>query len=454
MGLANKAGKNQSDKKEKSNFLDRASKFREKINDANIPIAQSSTDDIKRSSNFLKRANWLRQSNSETQSDDFINIPNNLSSRKNTDEYSDAPIDYSPSPTPGIPASQNIKAVFESNSLDDIIDKIGGVLESFADKLNINVKSEGPVDSVITPKVELSGLDKPIQAELKTDLQIPISLSHDTAEIIPVNSPFSEHRDSLSGAQQRVQSGEYKSAIDQLQETADVIPNRTIRTKILQNIQDIETHVSSNNLPMSTGSEIAPDSMQGAEGALSQNTIDSLTEQISKSILDIQQSVMNKSVASSPQETEATPVEDDMQGADKPAPSMPSMPPLMPSSSSSPEPGPESPMSSTVQQISGVLELKQPEEEDSPFLTLTFDFDRIPHHFSLSKDHEILEYAYYKYKPMLVKAQKYVKRKQITKAMNYYRVIREQQIPREFKRMIDKNINDLTDYLEKYLSTR
>ena len=285
-------------------------------------------------------------------------------------------------------------------------------------------------------------------------MQIPVSLSHEVAEIIPVNSPFSEHRDTLSGAQQRVQSGEFKSAIDQLQETADVIPNRTIRTKILQNIQDIETHVSTNNLPMSTGAEPLPNAVQNGDAALSQNTIDSLTEQISKSILDLQQSVMNKSGLPSPQDDQMTVAGSDLREADKPTPSMPSMPPLMPSAPSSPEPGAESQMSSTVQQISGVLELKQPEEEDSPFLTLTFDFDRIPHHFSLSKDHEILEYAYYKYKPMLVKAQKYVKRKQITKAMNYYRVIREQQIPREFKKMIDKNINDLTDYLEKYLSTR
>ena len=126
-------------------------------------------------------------------------------------------------------------------------------------------------------------------------MQIPVSLSHEVAEIIPVNSPFSEHRDTLSGAQQRVQSGEFKSAIDQLQETADVIPNRTIRTKILQNIQDIETHVSTNNLPMSTGAEPLPNAVQNGDAALSQNTIDSLTEQISKSILDLQQSVMNKS---------------------------------------------------------------------------------------------------------------------------------------------------------------
>ena len=95
MGLANKAGKNQSEKKGKSNFLDRASKFREQIKDANIPIAQSSTDEIKRSSNFLKRANWLRQSNSETLSDDFINISSNLSSSGNMGDPSNTTVDHS-----------------------------------------------------------------------------------------------------------------------------------------------------------------------------------------------------------------------------------------------------------------------------------------------------------------------------------------------------------------------
>ncbi|MCS6985620.1 MAG: hypothetical protein NZM25_10910 [Leptospiraceae bacterium] len=107
-----------------------------------------------------------------------------------------------------------------------------------------------------------------------------------------------------------------------------------------------------------------------------------------------------------------------------------------------------------VQEIRGVLELKPPEEEDTPFLTLTYDFQKIPHEFTLSKDHQIFEYAYYKYKPMLLKAHKYLKRKQITKALNYYRVIREQQIPPEFRKMIDRNIQDITEYLQKYLMAR
>ncbi|MCX7633980.1 MAG: hypothetical protein N2Z22_11680 [Turneriella sp.] len=107
-----------------------------------------------------------------------------------------------------------------------------------------------------------------------------------------------------------------------------------------------------------------------------------------------------------------------------------------------------------VQEIRGVLELKTPDQEDTPFLTLTYDFTKIPHAYHLAKDNAIFEYAYYKYKPMLVKAHQFIKRKQITRALNYYRVIREQQIPPEFRRMIDRNIKDITEYLQKYLVTR
>lgn len=110
--------------------------------------------------------------------------------------------------------------------------------------------------------------------------------------------------------------------------------------------------------------------------------------------------------------------------------------------------------SGPVQEIRGVLELKPPDEEDTPFLTLTYDFTRIPHQFYLARDHNVFEYAYYKYKPMLAKAQHFIRRKQITRALNYYRVIREQQIPKEFRRMIDQNISDITEYLQKYLMAR
>lgn len=107
-----------------------------------------------------------------------------------------------------------------------------------------------------------------------------------------------------------------------------------------------------------------------------------------------------------------------------------------------------------VQEIRGVLELKTPDQEDTPFLTLTYDFTKIPHAYRLAKDNGIFEYAYYKYKPMLVRAHQFIKRKQITRALNYYRVIREQQIPTEFRHMVDRNIKDITEYLQKYLVTR
>ncbi|PTM48722.1 hypothetical protein CLV95_10659 [Leptospira borgpetersenii serovar Javanica] len=79
--------------------------------------------------------------------------------------------------------------------------------------------------------------------------------------------------------------------------------------------------------------------------------------------------------------------------------------------------------------IHGILELKPPEVDDAPFLTLTYDFDKIPHAFKLSKNYSIMEYSYYKYKPMLIKAQEFARRKMLKNALNYYRVIKSQNIP-------------------------
>lgn len=107
-----------------------------------------------------------------------------------------------------------------------------------------------------------------------------------------------------------------------------------------------------------------------------------------------------------------------------------------------------------VQEIRGVLELKPPEEEDTPYLSLTYDFARIPDSFKLSADYHTMEYAYYKYKPMLIKAQEFTRRKMLKNALNYYRVIKSQNIPPEFKRMINRNIQDITEYLEKFLMGR
>ena len=106
------------------------------------------------------------------------------------------------------------------------------------------------------------------------------------------------------------------------------------------------------------------------------------------------------------------------------------------------------------QEIHGVLELKPPEEDDAPFLTLTYDFSKIPDSFQLSQDYNTMEYAYYRYKPMLIKAQEFTRRKMLKNALNYYRVIKSQNIPPELKRMINRNIKDITEYLEKYLMSR
>ena len=104
------------------------------------------------------------------------------------------------------------------------------------------------------------------------------------------------------------------------------------------------------------------------------------------------------------------------------------------------------------QEVHGVFNIKPPDLEDSPSLMLTYDFTKIPYHFRLSKDNLFFEYTYYKYKPMLSKAHKFIKKKQIGKALSYYKVINDQEIPDELRNMISKNIQDINDFMKKYLS--
>lgn len=104
--------------------------------------------------------------------------------------------------------------------------------------------------------------------------------------------------------------------------------------------------------------------------------------------------------------------------------------------------------------IHGILELKPPEVDDAPFLTLTYDFTKIPHSFKLSKNYSLMEYSYYKYKPMLVKAQEFARRKMLKNALNYYRVVKSQNIPPELKHMVTRNITDITEFLEKFLMSK
>ena len=102
--------------------------------------------------------------------------------------------------------------------------------------------------------------------------------------------------------------------------------------------------------------------------------------------------------------------------------------------------------------IHGVFDIRPPELEDSASLTLTYDFTQIPYNFPLSKDNQIFEYSYYKYKPMLVKAHKFIKSKQIAKALNFYKTINDQEIPYELKSMITKNMEDINEFMTKYFS--
>jgi hypothetical protein len=92
-------------------------------------------------------------------------------------------------------------------------------------------------------------------------------------------------------------------------------------------------------------------------------------------------------------------------------------------------------------------------KKELPILKVTYDFSRLPDEFSLSRDKNILEYAFYKYKPLLEKANEYINKRLIKDAINYYKVVMSQNLPPEFKSMIRKNINDLIEYLEKYFAT-
>jgi hypothetical protein len=91
--------------------------------------------------------------------------------------------------------------------------------------------------------------------------------------------------------------------------------------------------------------------------------------------------------------------------------------------------------------------------KELPILKVSYDFSKLPDEFSLSKDQNILQFSFYKFKPMLEKANELIKIRNVRDAINYYNVVKGQNIPPEFKVMLDKNIGELTEYIEKYLST-
>ena len=98
------------------------------------------------------------------------------------------------------------------------------------------------------------------------------------------------------------------------------------------------------------------------------------------------------------------------------------------------------------------LKADKRKRRELPILKVTYDFTRLPDEFSLAREKNILEYSFYKYKNMLEKADEFIKKRKVRDAINYYKVVMSQNIPPEFKSMIRKNINDLTEYLEKYMT--
>ncbi|MCU0821525.1 MAG: hypothetical protein MUC95_03510 [Spirochaetes bacterium] len=98
------------------------------------------------------------------------------------------------------------------------------------------------------------------------------------------------------------------------------------------------------------------------------------------------------------------------------------------------------------------LKYDKRKKKELPILKVSYDFTKLPDDFSLSRDKNILEYSFYKYKGLLEKANELIKTRNVKDAINYYKVVLSQNIPFEFKAMLRKNINELTEYIEKYLS--
>ncbi|HEY1405037.1 MAG TPA: hypothetical protein VF857_00370, partial [Spirochaetota bacterium] len=68
-------------------------------------------------------------------------------------------------------------------------------------------------------------------------------------------------------------------------------------------------------------------------------------------------------------------------------------------------------------------------KKELPILHVSYNFSRLPDEFTLSIDKNHLEYSFYKFKPLLEKAADLVKRRKVKDAINYYRVVMDQDIP-------------------------
>jgi len=99
-----------------------------------------------------------------------------------------------------------------------------------------------------------------------------------------------------------------------------------------------------------------------------------------------------------------------------------------------------------------ILNTDTRKKRELPILKVSYDFSRLPEDDGLSREKNILEYSFYKYKNMLEKADFLIKKRRVRDAINYYKVVMSQNVPPEFKVMIKRNIDDLTEYLKKYLT--
>jgi hypothetical protein len=94
-----------------------------------------------------------------------------------------------------------------------------------------------------------------------------------------------------------------------------------------------------------------------------------------------------------------------------------------------------------------------PKRKELPILRVSYSFDKLPERNTLSREQNVLEFSFYKYKPLIEKANDYIKRRRVKDALNYYKVILDQNIPEEFKSMIRQNVDDLNEYLQKYMNS-
>ena len=101
----------------------------------------------------------------------------------------------------------------------------------------------------------------------------------------------------------------------------------------------------------------------------------------------------------------------------------------------------------------GDFPVPQKRKKELPILRVSYNFSRLPDEFTLSTDKNYLEFSFYKFKPLLEKAGDLVKRRKVKDAINYYKVVMDQDIPPEFKEMLGQNIHDLNEYLTKYYTS-